>query len=545
MGVRRIRSLVAVLLAMPLAGTIARSEPLAPNCKLTIELVDGASGASLAGLIQVRDARDQRVSLAELIPRGLGIELEGPIHEWWSLPRAMVVTVPAEAVTVDAVAGLETERTSQRIDLTGRAEATIRVPLTRFFAARQKGLVAGNTHLHLRNLARSAADRYLREVPLGDGLDVVFVSYLTRPPADLDYVTNRYARRDLEELSDDRVHFGHGEEHRHNFGSHGQGYGHILLLDIPQLVEPVSIGPGITGRGADSPPLQAGIDAARAAGGKVVWAHNRFGFEDIPNWITGRVHANNIFDGGEHGGFEDTFYRYLDIGLKVPFSTGTDWFLYDFSRVYVPSEGPITPTEWLERLAAGKSFITNGPLLELTVEGRGPGDELELARAQEVTIRGRAWGRSDFGRIELVRNGRVTRTAKSRPEGRHFVATFEEREPIGEPSWLALRTPPPPRSDWPEPKGAAGPDAARDFPTNELGGPLFAHTSPVYVLVGGRGVFDPRVARGLLAEMKEDWERIEAKALFLDPVQYCRVLVVYLEAMERLESLLARHLNKP
>ena len=76
----------------------------------------------------------------------------------------------------------------------------------------------------------------------------------------------------------------------------------------------------------------------------MVWAHNRYGFEDIPNWITGRVNANNIFDGSQHGSYKDSYYRYLNIGLTVPFSTGTDWFIYDFSRVYIMADRPITPT---------------------------------------------------------------------------------------------------------------------------------------------------------------------------------------------------------
>ena len=47
----------------------------------------------------------------------------------------------------------------------------------------------------------------------------------------------------------------------------------------------------------------------------MIWAHNLFGFEDIPNWITGRVHANNIFDGSAAGSYKDTYYRYLNVGL--------------------------------------------------------------------------------------------------------------------------------------------------------------------------------------------------------------------------------------
>ena len=82
-------------------------------------------------------------------------------------------------------------------------------------------------------------------------------------------------------------------------------------------------------QGTDFPSVRHGIDQAREDGATIVWCHNAFGFEDIPDWIAGVVDAQNIFDGGNKGDYEDTFYRYMDVGLRVPFSTGTDWFMFD------------------------------------------------------------------------------------------------------------------------------------------------------------------------------------------------------------------------
>jgi len=379
----------------------------AATCKLTISLFDEQTKGPLPGIVQVRDADGDLVELGDLVNRGQGIEQKGPIHEWWVLARPTEITVPATALEIRALSGLETELSSQRIDLKGQSQSALTIPLARFYRARERGHVAGNTHLHLMKLSKQQADRYLQEVPLADGLEVVFLSYLERAGADLEYTSNKYSRAELERLSHEHLHWGHGQEHRHNFGSHGEGYGHILLLDTPYIIQPVSIGPGITKAGADAPPLQEGIDEARRGGGKVIWAHNSFGFEDIPNWITGRVHANNIFDGSARGSFKDTYYRYLNLGLRVPFSTGTDWFIYDFSRAYVTTDRPITPKEWLDRLSEGKSFITNGPLLEWTVEQRPVGSVIDLEKPAALTARGRALGRTDFKRIEVVRNGRV------------------------------------------------------------------------------------------------------------------------------------------
>ena len=48
-------------------------------------------------------------------------------------------------------------------------------------------------------------------------------------------------------------------------------------------------------------PLKAGIEKAQSFGSKIIWCHNQWGLEDIPSWVMGRLHANNIFDGGTHG----------------------------------------------------------------------------------------------------------------------------------------------------------------------------------------------------------------------------------------------------
>ena len=230
-----------------------------------------------------------------------------------------------------------------------------------------------------------------------------------------------------------------------------------------------------------------------------------------------------------HGSYKDTYYRYLNIGLRVPFSTGTDWFIYDFSRAYVmaDAERPITPTEWLDRLAAGKSYITNGPLLEFTVDEQPIGSAIEFERPAKVTVRGRARGRSDFKRIELVRNALVVGTAASRGEGKHFVAEIALDLAIEAPAWLALRTPPPPVEKDPELQEPVG--------RNEFGGALFSHTSPIYVQVAGQGVFDAATAKGLLAEMKSDLDKIDAQAVFADAAEKQSVTQVYLEAIRLLE----------
>ena len=210
-------------------------------------------------------------------------------------------------------------------------------------------------------------------------------------------ISNEYTLADLERLGGRDLLFGNGEEHRHNGGG-GEGYGHVMFLNIRELVRPVSIGVGITGRDPDWPPLRPGIAQARDRRATVVWCHNRLGHEDVPSWLGGLVDAQNIFDGGSTGSYAESFYRYLNIGLKVPFSAGTDWFIYDFSRVYARLEGPLTVPDWLAALKARPHVHQQRPAARFRVGASQPGDTIRLAQPGNYDFR-RATGRHDFRQL--------------------------------------------------------------------------------------------------------------------------------------------------
>jgi hypothetical protein len=314
--------------------------------------------------------------------------------------------------------------------------------------------------------------------------------------------------------------FGHGEEHRHNFGSGSEGYGHVMFLNIKELIRPVSIGPGIMGEGMDWPPLRRGIDKVRRDGATTIWCHNAFGFEEVPDWIAGVLDAHNIFDGGSRGSYEDTFYRFMNIGLRVPFSTGTDWFIYDFSRVYVEVSEPLTVERWLDGLEKGRTYITNGPLLQFSLGEYSPGDVIRLAQPQELNISSHAVGRCDFQKIEVIYNGRIVQSAPSLSVGGHFEARNTAPLLISEPGWVVLRI--------------------SSEQKNELGAPLFGHTSAVYVEIAGKTVFKSQAARKLIVNMNEAIRTIREKARFADDKKADEILNIYREGIASLRKRLEK-----
>lgn len=513
----RRRCVLLVVLILSLVVLYHRAWTQVQQCRLTITLVDSQTQKPIPGVIRCfpRD-QEQAIPVTNLLARGQGLKDKSAIQDWYVIPSSTEVLLPRQPLQLEAFSGLETELTKVSVDLTGQNQENLTVPLHSFSQVSSQSWYGANTHLHLSDLNRDQAERYLREIPRADDLDVLFISYLERVIADKDYITNRYPLGDLKEFGATGVLVNNGQEHRHNFGAQGEGFGHVMLLNIKTLIQPVSIGPGISHRGTDGLPLQVGIEEARRQGGRAIWCHNSWGREDVPNFVNGKLDAQNIFDGGSHGSYEDSFYHYLNAGMRVPFSTGTDWFMYDLARVYTKVEGSLGIRSWLDALVAGRSFISNGPLLSLSIDGKDLGSTVELSRGREVRVKGSASGRVGFEKLQLIQNGKVVSESEPQPKDGYVEARLDRTIKIGEPSWLALRI--------------------TSQANNEFGRQLFAHTSPIYVKVAGKAIRQPEEVAYLVKQMEDAKQEIAAKALFASPKERQTVLSVYEKGIQALQN---------
>jgi hypothetical protein len=483
--------------------------PKQEDAKIRVQLVDAETGKAMPGIIRVfRAGEGKPLALPGLYDRLRGLKATDTLAGWHVVPAAGAeTTLPRGKVRIEAVSGLETALAVEEIDLGKNPPEAVSLKLKTLFRPEESNLVAGNTHLHLMNLTAEDSDEYLKQIPAADRLKVLFVSYLERIKEDVTYITNRHPIGDLKQFDATGVLVNNGEEHRHNFGTHGEGYGHVMFLNINKLVKPVSLGSGITGGGNDDLALRPGIEDARKQGGTILWCHNASGFEGVPNTLAGRVDALNVFDGTRSGTYEDSYYRYLNIGMRFPISTGTDWFVYDFSRVYAKVPGKLTIPKWLDAVKAGRCQVTNGPLLTLTVDGKEPGDVLKLTEPKAVRVEVTATGRHDFQKLQLVQNGKVLQTEPARMKDGVCTARLTREVRLDEPAWFAARIDSPAK--------------------NELDRQLFAHTSPIYVDFAGKGVFDVETGRLLLRRMEEAREEIRSRGKFGDDASRDRILAIY------------------
>lgn len=344
---------------------------------------------------------------------------------------------------------------------------------------------SGNTHTHYNVDLEEEIDQRARAVPPAEDLDVSVLSYLIR--GKLPYPSNRIPIGRLPQFSKDDVLMDMGEECRNNKPSDEIGYGHCLFLDIPRLVEPVSTGMlSPDGKAPDYPTLSMLCAEARKLGGTTVWCHNGNGMETPVAIALGHVNALNVADGAVVD--YDWYYRLLNCGLRLPISSGTDWWEYDHNRVFVQVRGAFNYDSWLEGLRAGRTFVTNGPLLEFSVNGQQPG---AVIRSQRVKVVARVLSRVPFERIEIVQDGAIV---ASQTAAGQRQAKIECELTVHRSGWIAARV---------------------DGNTaTQMGYPVFAHSGPVYVEAGAPSAIRSEAASAMAAQIEESMKFIRKNYKF-------------------------------
>ena len=143
-------------------------------------------------------------------------------------------------------------------------------------------------------------------------------------------------------------------------------------------------------------------------------------------------------------GYYDVWYNILNTGFRMAAVAGTDYpfsrSLPGMERFYTRIEGPLTYEGWLEGVRQGRTFVTNGPLIEFQVGGRQSGDELVLTEPGSVPVKGCVRfdpSRDDVQEIEIIENGQVRKTLRREGSSSSICADFEAE--VKESGWWALR----------------------------------------------------------------------------------------------------------
>ena len=387
----------------------------------------------------------------------------GPGDPFFYCPGEFTVNVPRGATDIVVERGTEYEPLRRVVSMPQKGAVDVELNLKRWTDLPAEHWYPGNTHLHYSEKEARPDDR-LRLDPKVHDLSVTVISILQR--RELPYASNKYPIGFMTEYSTAHHLVDCGEENRHNYRRGGMAYGHIMLLRIRDQVDPVSRGDLVSDFDPDYPPLCYACDDAKRQGGIVLWCHNGIGMEAPVAAALDKLDAFNLFDPYWMDPEYDVWYHLLNCGIPLPASTGTDWFICSNNRVYVNTNEAFTYDNWLRGLQAGNTFITNGPALFLTVDGRAPGERIETPVGKPRRISSEITWASHYpvNRVELIHNGSVVLHAPidSSTGERQGKWAFDLH--IDTDGWIAAR--------------AFG-DARDSFAQA-----IYAHTSPVYIGTG-------------------------------------------------------------
>ena len=485
-----------------------------PRCAGAVEItiVDKATGQPVACRLHVKDAAGKPQRAARL-----------PFwHDHFVCPGNVSLDLSTGQYTYECERGPEYTLRKGAFTVTDKQPASLHIELERLANLADEGWWSGELHVHRSlddiKLLMTAEDLHVAPVITWWNRSNLWSQ--RKLPADLlvRFDSNRYS------------HVMAGEDEREG--------GALLYFHLPKPLT-------MTEANREYPsPLQFVAEARKQKG---VWIDIEKPFWwDVPTWVaSGQVDsiglANNHMCRSQMSETEawgkprlverlpaplgngywsqEIYYHLLNCGLRLPPSAGSASGVLPnpvgYNRVYVHVEKRFDHDQWWEGLRAGRSFVTNGPLLRVEAEDKLPGHVFTAAEGKEVTVEVKACltTRDPIRTLEIIQDGQVERAVPVgtwRKTGTLGAVTFKKS------GWFLVRV------------IADNPKTFR-----------FASTAPFYVEVGeGKRRISKASARFF-----RDWVRERAGRIKLDDVKQREAVLKYHTIAEKFWQDLLDHAN--
>ena len=467
-------------------------------------LVESQGGAPAIGRIRVTDAEGRYRPLLEA-DYGLVLRPRRDPARWSYASGKFRLRAPAGKIRISIRRGLEYLPIDEELELEAGQTLRRTFALKRWAHMEREGWHSGDTHIHMLDPPSALFEMQAEDLRVGHVLVLEHMGKI---------YSAEHFRGELDPISDPRHLVYYNQEYRN------QTLGHVSLLSLKKLVEPISTGglavpettvyrysylrpsrKGFPRSGQDGWPDSLVLDAMREThqqGGLVNWAHLRPAQLEFPiDMVFGEIDTADILTHTRLPQTLKLWYALLNCGFRLPATAGTDRIGPEepvgHQRVYVKLDGPLAYPAWMEGLRQGRSFVTNGPMVSLSVDGRGPGETLTLGKRRVLGIEARAHSLRPFERLEIIVNGKVAASVPARDQGRHAELSLDY--PAEQSVWIAARC-------------MGGSPEETSIWTH----PLFAHANPVYIDFPGRNLAEAESGCYLLDFLKplEKWAREEA-----------------------------------
>jgi len=413
-----------------------------------------------------------------------------------------IVNVPAGTYTVEALRGLEYALVTRSVTVTAGGTNAERVRMRRLMDLPARGWWSGDLHVHMNYGGAYRADpARLRFQAEAEDLHVVENLIVNKEQRIPDVA---FFRGGPDPVSTARTIVTHDEEFHTSYWGHTSHLGLTRHLILPNYAGYVN-----TAAASLFPDNAFVADQAHAQGGISGYVHpfdppapDPASPDPLTNALPvdvalGKVDYMEVLGFSDHLTTAGVWYRLLNAGFRIPAGAGTDAMTnfaslrgpVGMNRVFVRSGPSLQYRSWLSALKAGRTFVSNGPLLSFTLNGREVGDEIILpAGVHQLVARVSFRSMVPVEHLEIVANGIVLAPIPLADGGTRAEAVIPL--PVTRSGWLTVRA-------W---------SASATHPVLDIY--PFATTSPIYVTVASRPVRNVDDARYFVRWI----ERLEAAA---------------------------------
>lgn len=488
---------------------------------LKVRILD-ENGAPTAARVYLTGADQKAYAPAGVMHRMvLGDRLQAaPGANYFHSPGSFALELPAGEAVIEVVKGMEYAPVRKVVQINSDREGEIEIQLSRIADLQPAGWYSGDVHVHGNLFAQDLiqpAD--VLAVARAEDLNVLNILPCNDPRttliSDLQFFTGG-----PDPVSDPKHIVYYNEEMRNDL------YGHVGFLNLKTFVEPAYFGFPHSPHPYDVPGNFPQVEAAKSQGAFVSYVHPGLPSEFPIDIALGLADTIDVMSQVDERNSLPMWYALLNCGFRCPASAGTDSFLnipYHLvpgaGRVYVKVEGDFTYENWIAAFKAGRTFVTNGPLLRFTFNGADPGAVFSVDPGpMPMTIAGTIDTIVPISAVEIVVNGEVVRTIAVDAETRSL--SVNEVIEINRSAWVAVRT------------IAEG----HRWVTNDRD--VFAHTSPVYVEMAGRPMDSTEAARYFIEQIDLLIAKMEATGVFADQAQRDLIVQRFREGQKVYENML-------
>lgn len=477
---------------------------------LRVKVVD-ESGLPTPARVYLTGADGKRHTPKEIIPRITSADYGQPYggEYYFYTDGGFSLSLPEGETRLEVVKGLEYAPLSKTFQMPASGLKEIVARLDRPYNMAAKGWFSGDTHIHpnLFSDTRIRPQDVLR-ITKAEDLNVPHLlacndtdGYIT----DLNYFEGKPNR-----LSEKNYILYWNQEMRNL-----RVYGHMAFLKLTEFVHPSYTGWPRTDQPYDYPPNHYLAIAAKQQGAAVVQVHPGLPQEYPVNMALGVMDTIDVMCQGNEEKNTADWYRLLNSGFRCGISAGTDCFLnvpYHLlagaGRVYVKTGTRLTYDKWIQAYMEGRSFASNAPLIEFSVDGKGAGEEIRWSSGSKtVRVEANAVSHVPMRTMEVVVNGKPVYTVDATDEGLRASLSREIR--LEESAWIAVRV-----------RG----DAHRLVPNDTE---LYAHTSPVYCYRDGSRIHFREDALYFVEMIDRLLDRVDANGVFKDAAQKQEVVDLF------------------